>query len=84
MKLKISFSPTKARNLIPDIIALKAFVYGFEKPLAELSDRIEYFVMVCVLYVVLSLLANAIANIIQVTKSECKKIVEKKKIEVKE
>lgn len=83
MKLKISFSPAKARNFIPDVIAFKAFLYGFEKPLAELSDRIEYLGIVLVMYFALSLIANAIAILIDATKSECKKRVGKKNIEVK-
>lgn len=82
MKLKISFSPAKARNIIPDVIAFKAFLYGFEKPLEELSDNVGYFVMVIVLYFAFSIIANAIAIVIEATRSEYKKIVGKKENKV--
>lgn len=83
MKIKFSFIPSKARNLIPDLIALKAFFYGFEKPLEGLSDRVEYFVLVIVLYFALSILANVIAILIEATRSEFKKIVEKRKLRLR-
>lgn len=77
MKLNVSFSPFKARNYAPDMFVFKAISRGTGRPLPELSDRIEYLIVVIAFYLIFSLIINGIGNMYGMFKGEDKKVAGK-------